>query len=421
MITFKGKAYFTCRPNHGVFTKKSQLRQLSDNNNNVQATTIDNTKLQSLKVGNKVKIKTKGDGLIKFIGTTHFSNGKTVYGIELNSAVGTGDGSKDGKQYFLCKPQHGIFCQQTHIESVYDQSQNSSAFTDLNLKVASKIVLKNDKGYGTVRYIGPAHFLRPGEICYGIELSEPNGNHDGMVKGQRYFECKENYGIMCKKDQIDKIVTTVDMDIHKKSVKNTNFFLRHKNKKKNNFDFEQTDRFHHIESPNVNVDVKLQDRKNLLLDKQNSGVSTRNRVDSFTNVSRKHLVEHGAERIRNLQKKSSSRSPRLHKTNPRKLSPESKQWPPKKLNANKKGCLHESTQLWIENESKIIRCEKISSVKVGDRVLGFNFETNSVEFSRVIDKLSSNCQTVIVVKTATSDFSLTCTSNHKLYVSNIHS
>jgi len=50
----------------------------------------------------------KGTGTIRFIGETSFAAG-TWIGIELDNPNGKNDGKVQGKEYFACKPMHGIF------------------------------------------------------------------------------------------------------------------------------------------------------------------------------------------------------------------------------------------------------------------------------------------------------------------------
>lgn len=46
---------------------------------------------------------------------------------------------------------------------------------------------------GTLRYFGKCH-IAEGYYC-GIELDEPDGRHDGLIQGVRYFTCTDGYGI----------------------------------------------------------------------------------------------------------------------------------------------------------------------------------------------------------------------------------
>lgn len=36
----------------------------------------------------------------------------------------------------------------------------------------------------------------------GVAMVKPVGNHDGQVKGKRYFTCKKGHGLMVRQDQV---------------------------------------------------------------------------------------------------------------------------------------------------------------------------------------------------------------------------
>jgi len=60
-------------------------------------------------VGDRVSIDgTDYKGRARYLGTPSFADGVWV-GVELPSAVGNCDGSRDGEQYFPCKKNHGMF------------------------------------------------------------------------------------------------------------------------------------------------------------------------------------------------------------------------------------------------------------------------------------------------------------------------
>ena len=61
-------------------------------------------------------------------------------------------------------------------------------------------------GRGVVRFAGATSFSSGKWI--GIELSEPNGKHDGTVQGVKYFTCKPNYGVFVRPSQVKVIAAT---------------------------------------------------------------------------------------------------------------------------------------------------------------------------------------------------------------------
>ena len=66
-------------------------------------------------VGGKVFVKDKNlEGVVKFVGTTHFAPGKWI-GIQLALPKGKNNGSVQGKPYFTCPDNCGLFVRQNQI------------------------------------------------------------------------------------------------------------------------------------------------------------------------------------------------------------------------------------------------------------------------------------------------------------------
>uniref|UniRef100_A0A7N6C0N9 Dynactin subunit 1 n=1 Tax=Anabas testudineus TaxID=64144 RepID=A0A7N6C0N9_ANATE len=78
------------------------------------------------KIGSIVEVTGKGQrGTVAYIGATLFASGKWV-GVILDEPKGKNDGTVQGKRYFTCEENHGIFVRQSQIQVVEDSSTASS-------------------------------------------------------------------------------------------------------------------------------------------------------------------------------------------------------------------------------------------------------------------------------------------------------
>ncbi|XP_013412801.1 dynactin subunit 1 isoform X3 [Lingula anatina] len=79
----------------------------------------------SIKIGTKVEVIGKGVvGTVAYIGATLFSSGKWV-GVILDDAKGKNNGTVQGKKYFTCEDNHGIFVRQSQIAPIDGSSGES--------------------------------------------------------------------------------------------------------------------------------------------------------------------------------------------------------------------------------------------------------------------------------------------------------
>ena len=53
-------------------------------------------------------------GVVRFVGDVEFAEG-TWFGVELLSPKGKNDGTVQGKQYFSCKPNHGLIVRPSKV------------------------------------------------------------------------------------------------------------------------------------------------------------------------------------------------------------------------------------------------------------------------------------------------------------------
>ncbi|XP_041074333.1 dynactin subunit 1-like isoform X3 [Polyodon spathula] len=99
------------------------------------------------KVGSRVEVIGKGHrGTVAYIGATLFATGKWV-GVILDDAKGKNDGTVQGKRYFTCEDNHGIFVRQSQIQPVDDGADTTSPETPepLSSKVPKREPLETPK------------------------------------------------------------------------------------------------------------------------------------------------------------------------------------------------------------------------------------------------------------------------------------
>ncbi|XP_029450698.1 dynactin subunit 1-like isoform X3 [Rhinatrema bivittatum] len=93
-----------------------------------------------LKVGSRVEVIGKGyRGTVAYVGATSFASGKWV-GVILDEPKGKNDGTVQGRRYFTCEENHGIFVRQSQIQSVENGADTTSPETPESS--ASKVLKK---------------------------------------------------------------------------------------------------------------------------------------------------------------------------------------------------------------------------------------------------------------------------------------
>ncbi|XP_069374713.1 dynactin subunit 1 isoform X15 [Paralichthys olivaceus] len=81
------------------------------------------------KIGSTVEVTGKGQrGTVAYIGATLFASGKWV-GVILDEPKGKNDGTVQGKRYFTCEENHGIFVRQSQLQVVEEGSSATSPDT----------------------------------------------------------------------------------------------------------------------------------------------------------------------------------------------------------------------------------------------------------------------------------------------------
>jgi hypothetical protein len=136
-------------------------------------------------INNLVNITGTGkNGIARYIGSVSFASGTWV-GVELPSAEGNSDGSRDGELYFSCKKNYGIFVKASsctpHQDSNSKRSINSSSSNNSNtntpIKLNSSTPTPTPTRYGTTG--------RSNATATATGTGNGNGKGDGNVSPMR--------------------------------------------------------------------------------------------------------------------------------------------------------------------------------------------------------------------------------------------
>lgn len=109
------------------------------------------------RIGMKVEIVGKGlTGTVAYVGATMFASGKWI-GVILDEAKGKNDGTVQGKEYFKCPDNYGIFVRQSQIAVIEDMpslptpSRGSAARSSIGGGSSIPLVssLKKEKSFGS--------------------------------------------------------------------------------------------------------------------------------------------------------------------------------------------------------------------------------------------------------------------------------
>lgn len=116
-------------------------------------------------------------------------------------------------------------------------SNSSEEIQMSDLRVGDVVMVRRDVNrIGVVRYVGRPHFSVDDEYWLGVELKDPQGDHNGKWKGRHYFNCKENHGIFVQ--EIQRRLSPEDLLEKLAQVKNDNKKLKAKDNNITKLKFE---------------------------------------------------------------------------------------------------------------------------------------------------------------------------------------
>ena len=247
--TVKGKTYFTCRNNYGMLARvkdvekikkqspiktikeihnkmkllnEKKLKQNSnnnmmkkmmmmvDNNNKKKKMKIkDDEKQQEMSKTMKNNIKendnNNNNNMIK-----KYQKEKTLKIIEtskqlVNDINNVINNNNNNNNNLMMKK-----IEEKHEEEEKKQKDTTTTYNAYNdIKVGDYVRTHGYRLKGIVKYIGTVHYKRNNDkIFVGIELdSNRGGKNDGMIKGKRYFQCKNGcrHGIMVCIDDVERL------------------------------------------------------------------------------------------------------------------------------------------------------------------------------------------------------------------------
>ncbi|CEP14847.1 hypothetical protein [Parasitella parasitica] len=81
-----------------------------------------------LVVGSRAMINNELSGTIRYVGTTSFQTGKWV-GVELDEPLGKNRGVVQGKRYFDCKNNHGVFTRPASVKVISEDAVQPSSLS----------------------------------------------------------------------------------------------------------------------------------------------------------------------------------------------------------------------------------------------------------------------------------------------------
>jgi hypothetical protein len=141
-------------------------------------------------IGCRVNVKGHGvPGTMRWCGNDKL-DGELRYGIELDASCGNVVVDEQARQYFNCANDTGVLALPDDVTFVPIAEGD----------VGKKVRVAGVKCIGKLVFFGPhakEHTMR----C-GVVLDKQMGFTNGTVKGHKYFECKDGFGVLTKSEKV---------------------------------------------------------------------------------------------------------------------------------------------------------------------------------------------------------------------------
>ncbi|KAL3316682.1 Dynactin subunit 1 [Cichlidogyrus casuarinus] len=153
-----------------------------------------------IKLGSEVEIIGKDlIGTVAYMGTTTFSQGKWI-GIILTEPKGRNDGMVQGKKYFTCEENHGIFVRETQVK-LKGESDSPSKIANRPSSSASNTGSPTSSIYGASNSKPPSAENSPSKIAVATKSPNPKPTTESSFSPQK-VEVEEPIEVVVEKPAI---------------------------------------------------------------------------------------------------------------------------------------------------------------------------------------------------------------------------
>ncbi|KAI9913537.1 hypothetical protein PsorP6_005562 [Peronosclerospora sorghi] len=120
-----------------------------------------------LELGARVAFGAGKSGIVRFVGETDFASGEWV-GLELERPEGKNNGELNGRVYFTCEPNHGLFVKKSMVRSVLPSSSSKAPASRTLSGMSSRVSGISGSSIPTSRSTGSSRLSTPKQRASGM-------------------------------------------------------------------------------------------------------------------------------------------------------------------------------------------------------------------------------------------------------------